>query len=68
MEWSGKNGLKGDRLITVTLGVSEEIEIWKMGKIRTIFDKCNRKKIIYSGGQNVFNKLFHKIGKSAVTL
>ena len=27
------------------LGVSEEIEIWKMGKIRTIVEKCNRKKL-----------------------
>ena len=39
-----ENGLKGERLLTVTLGISGEIEIWKMGKIRTIFEKCNRKK------------------------
>ena len=39
----GKNGLKGDRLLTVTLGISGEIEIWKMGKIRTIFETCHRK-------------------------
>lgn len=39
-----KNGLKGDILLTVTLGVSGEIEIWKMGKIRKIFEKCDRKK------------------------
>ena len=39
MEWHVKNGLNGDRLLTVTLGVSGEIEIWKMGKIRT-FLQC----------------------------
>ena len=44
MEWSGKNRLKGDRLLTVTLGISREIEIWKMGKIRKIFEVCHRKK------------------------
>ena len=31
-------GLKGYKLHTVTLGVSGEIEIWKMGKIRTIVE------------------------------
>ena len=31
IKWNvvGKNGLKGDRLVTVILGVSGEIEIWK---------------------------------------
>ena len=45
-KWNGmeKNGLKGDRLLTVTLGISGEIEIWKMGKIRTIFETCHRKR------------------------
>ena len=28
------------------LGVSEEIEIWKMRKIRTNFQKCDRKKYL----------------------
>ena len=37
IKWNGKNGLKGDRLLTVTLGVSGESEIGKMGKITTIF-------------------------------
>ena len=48
IKWNGlgKNGLKGDRLLTVTLGVSEEIKIGKLGKIRKIFEKCNRKKLV----------------------
>ena len=46
IKWNGvgKNGLKGDRLLTVTLGISGEIEIWKMGKIRKNFEPCDRKK------------------------
>ena len=40
--FKGSGMVKGDRLLTVTLGISGEIEIWKMGKIRTIVEKCNR--------------------------
>ena len=38
IKWNvvGKSGLKGDRLLTVTLGVSEEIEIGKLGNQKSV--------------------------------
>ena len=39
-----KNGLKGDGLLTVTLGASGKAEIWKLGICREIFEESDRKK------------------------
>ena len=41
------SGMEWKKWIKRGLGVSGEIEIWKMGKIRTIFEKCDRKKKKY---------------------
>ena len=64
MEWSGKSGLKWDRLLTVTLGVSGEIEIWKMGKIRKIFETCDRKKKTKKSKSRAFATRAKKVPKN----